>query len=768
MPWGFALFAGAVFVACCCLHIGQSGKYSDDYAITMRDFSTGGVDWSLHPWARYNYFWRPLHLALLWTVGTVFWEHDWVAHVLSALAHGGCAMGLWAWLRRMGISMRVSAVSGLLFLSNTLQAEAINWFSTICVSLGGITLIGVLELGRRGSAAGRSLSAGRVMAMALLSFSAACWYESSAAGLLALPLVMIAARPRGESVGVAMRRAIAPTAACGAACVVYAALLVGTAPSWQRGSAGRMVGPGDVGGRATWLAWQWWEWLVGQRGRDLWAGAWIEGAAWLKSPAGVVMAGVLMAAGFTAIVAWIRKDRGRVASDRHGGRLGWISLAGGALFVGAWVPFVLVKDHSVELRAWYTPLLGLAIVAACGLEGVLRVLAKCKGVVGRGIESVAGAALVCAVLLGVLAQMGWQRVFVRVWQEDEKRAAAIVAAAPNPAKDTVIMPLATKARGASTGRRFFDLAVEGGLGQSWSSWAFVQRAYKRRDITATNLSAWAPEQRPLSGFSQRGVWSTVHLRGEFEHSERGCFVPWERAIPIELGPDAEVVRLRAIRVLRPVEDDLEIGSVQGGQQAEWYGHHPGMVQFRDPDADWGRRLLRWSERTASGKESRVEVSKPRSAWPLIEVRVEGEGSRTLWTDLPPSTRNRVAVIRWLKAKPASKSGRSENFIARAGLSESAHAQEDVRWSAESNERFGRMIVHVPPQERKVRLWFEARRLTGEGAPAEDMVIDPGWLIEVADGNWPPVRGVPASTGEKGEYTPPTPQTQRSDLEDKTE
>lgn len=777
--WDWALFGVAVAAACCCLHIGLSGKYSDDYAITMRDLATGEIDWSLHPWAtRYPYFWRPLHLALLWGVGTVFWNHDWVAHTLSALAHCGCALVLAIWLRRLGLSVRVSVMGGLVFMTNTLHAEAINWFSTICVSLGALTMLWVLEMGRGVAASGAKASWGRVGAMAGVSFAAACWYESSAAGLLALPLVMVAARPGGERPAAGVRRAAVPTAACGLACVLYAALLVGTAPAWQRGSSARMAGAAEFMGRSRWIVEQWGEWLAGKRGRDLWVGAWIEGAGWLASPAGVVVGAVLVAAGVGAMWAWAREGRPDEAGGAHARpkvRLGWLALAGASIFVGAWVPIVAVRDNSVELRTWYAPLVGLVVIAACGLEGVMRVLERRPRGAWRGAEGAVGLGVICVVLAGALAHMGWQHVFVRVWQRDELRAAAIVAAAPNPAKDTVIMPLATRGREASTGRRYFDLAVEGGLAQSWSSWAMMQRAYKRRDITATHLSARTPEDRPLSGFSERGVWSKVNLAGDFERSERGCFVAWERAVPVELGTEGHVEFVSSLRVLRPRSEDLKVEV--NVDRYRTFVLREGRItrsRFRDPDSDWGRRLTSWMERASDGAAKPIKIEKPRSAWPVFRIVAEREqGQRAVWIDLPPSTKWRIATLRCvdLEPSPITKGCGETEYRVRTALSGTsnipvASSWQDVFRGAAHEQRYE---VTIPPSAEATRLWCElymARK--GEFYCDGSVTLDPGWLIDVPDASSPPPRGVPTSPGENGEYTPPTPRPASDAPEDETE
>lgn len=771
MPWDWVLFAGAVFVACCCLHIGLSGKYSDDYSITMRNFATGEIDWSLNPWAeRYPYFWRPLHLALLWGVGTAFWNHDWVAHVLSALAHGGCALMLGVWLKSMGLSTRVSVIAGLMFMSHTLHAEAINWFSTICVSLGALTMLWVLELGRSASARGNSAGFGRTLAMATLSFGAACWYESSAAALLALPLAMIAARPREERLGAAVRRAIVPTAACGLVCVLYAALLVGTAPSWQRGSAARMAGGHEFVSRCAWIVGQWGEWLFGPRGRDLWVGAWIEGKAWMMRPLGVVIAAVLVAAAVGAMWAWWREGVREKESGAQAGRLchasgglGWLVIAGAAMFFGAWLPVLAVKDNSIELRTWYTPLVGVVVVIACVIEAVTRALAT-RGVFGRAVHGAMGVVAIAVVLAGTLAQIGWQSVFVRVWEHDEKRAAQIVAAVPNPPKDAVIMPLFTRAREAATGRKFFDFAVEGGLSQSWSCWAMMQRAYKRRDITATHLSARTPEERPLREFSERGVWSVVNLAGDFERSKRpegGSFVPWDRAVPVSLQAEGNVEFVERLEVLRPRSEDLKVElGLDKYQEFVRRQDKAARMRLRDPDANWGKRLSKWMERGADGTARPITIDRHRPLWPELQLVAHlDKRNQAVWIDVPPSKRNRVVALRCAKLEPDEheKGCLGTEYRVRIALSDAQGQPQGADWRDAFFRSWSeqRLEVTIPANAKATRLWCELYQVAkGEYECEGSVTLDPGWLIDLPEP--PDLPGKATAPGGAGpEYTPPT-------------
>jgi hypothetical protein len=727
-----ALLAALVWVLCCCLHIGQSGKYSDDFGITMRDLATGNVDWSLHPWARFNYFWRPLHLALLWASGTLLWNHDWAMHLMSALAHGGCAVGLWAWLRRMGIGVPAATGAALLFMTHTLHSEAINWFSTICVSLGAGFMLMTFELARRLGASG-SQPSGRWMlgAIPVLSFATACWYESPAAGLAALPLVMLAARPAGESVRAGLRRAIMPTALAGGACVLYAALLVSTAPAWQRGSADRMASPDALPQRWRWLAGEGWNWLFGQRGQDLWIGAWIEGAKAVQSPLVGALAVVVVLAGVMTLIAWRRNsvDRGRThtAADNrepdtpHRELLG---LIGAAVFVLAWLPIAVVKDNSVELRTWYTPLVGLAIVLASVLDWAMARS-------GSRARVALSAAALLVVLAGCLAHIGWQRVFVRHWDLEQRRMQQLRQAISAPPTGAVFVPLRTFAKSANTGRRFFDLAIEPGLAQSWSSWGFVHFAYQRRDLAATNLSAWSPGAAPLTNFSERGAWSPVHLAGPYEHSALGCLVPWELMIPIGLLPDGQVQFFEQLTIERPLDEDLIVRpALTSSLKSAVDPARVRPIVLLDPDAHWGTMLTGWRLESSSGADaatlkSGFHAGIDRSHYEL-PVPVGGGKRVSMVVDVPASSTARTALIRWSVRAVPGVQGSSIGLA----LTSSAMPDAPVSDQASTTPPAWRALrIVIPPSTTPTTLRLSPTEQAGS-LPAT-ILVHPGWLLSGA-------------------------------------
>lgn len=699
-----------VWFVCTCLHIGQSGKYSDDYTITMRVLATDQIDWSLHPWARYPYFWRPLHLALLWGVGTFAWHHDWIAHALSALAHGTCSLLLALWLVRMGLRLPAAAIAALLFMSHTLHAEAINWFSTICVSLGGAFMLVVFELARRASTTS-PLSVGRVLAVACMTFLTACWYESPAAACAAIPLVMLAAGTHHGRLQERLRRTIPYTCAAGIACVVYAVLLIATAPAWQRGGQSRMTSAGGLAQRVGDLARELPGWLVGSRGRELWLGAWREGVESLLSPLGVVIAAFLLAAG-----AWAC-TRSKVVQVPTHSRLFLVTI-GMAVFLLAWLPIALVKDNSIELRIWYTPLIGLAIAIAPAIDALLshRRWARVPFVI------------VCllAIFAGTLSHAGWQRVFLRVWRNDLARAASLRSTIPNPPAAAAFVVLRSHALSASTGSTAFDHAVQPALSNNWSSWGFVQHAYRRRDLTATALAAGvgrAHTPLPLTGFDQHGVWSTTNYPGPYQRSERGCFLPWNLVVPIGLTSNTPEERTGVrvysrVIVERPDGQDLDIFP---SLTAHLPTDHQQTLTLLDPDANWGRRAPHWtrSEGGATGERTPLLTTEVHGIErPHIRISPGNTATDTLHLTLPPADYPRTMLIRWtLEPNARADSGADSKAVtstpaqlapvtlvayARPQSTHPTHPDASAPAIATSNSqadgsaRWQPLLLHIPP------------------------------------------------------------------------
>jgi hypothetical protein len=550
----------------------ELGKYSDDYAVVMRDLATGELDLSTHdaqPWVRWPYFWRPLHLAFIYLLGTLLWYHDWLLHVISALAHAACAGLLFQLLRRLRIDLWPAGLAAIAFMTFPLGAEAVLWFSACAGVLGSIVLLVVLNVVARWSISDQPLTPRRLSVVLMGSFACACLYEMSAAALVAAPLVVLAARlrpPQSQTRRPDIRRALLVAAALGLGCGLYAALLLSTAPDWQRGSPQSLASPRSLTLRALSLVREAPDWLLGVRARDLWLGALIDArhaVATLRIRHVLLLIGIALgsAAGLALIEhrdqrsAGIQPDPpvGPEHPERASPALALIAVIGSTITLVSWLPVLLVPANSLELRLWYTPLVGLAAVFAAllSIEPLRR----------AGLPQVLSRAIALTLILaGSLAMFGLQHRFRSVHERDQLQLRSLQAVLPSPPVGSIVLPLRSLDTGAATGRDFYDHAVAGGFSQPWSSWAMIRAGYRRRDLFATHIrppvGRGLPAAPPLHGFSAEGVWSTINLTIDLPRGPLGTFVPWDRAIPIGIMPDGSLQFFDQINIERPDGDDL--------------------------------------------------------------------------------------------------------------------------------------------------------------------------------------------------------------------
>lgn len=665
LPFAFLLLFISTFI-----FLGDTGKYSDDYTVTMRNLATGDIEWGLNPWTRWPYFWRPLHLALIYAVGTAFWSHEWVGHLLSALAHASAVLMLFVFLRRLQISLRAALGAALIYLTFVHHAEAVHWFSAICTPLGTLLLLTTLMVALHDATETPShpalcFSPRRLALLAALAFATACFYEPSAAALGALPFVYLIAHPTSATRSHALKRSLVPTIVVGSVCALYAVLLISTAPPWQRGSPASFASGAPLPERCTALARAIIGMLWGQRARQVWSGSITEGLALLRQwPYALWLVGLALSV-LPFTLAWMRGSLAARTTPRAAlgppaddfcadskPRHSTILLLGLAIFTLAWLPILVVKNNSMELRLWHTPLTGLAIIVAVGFDTVLaRSWSRPSAAFARFAVLLL---ILSTAALGAIGMAGFQRSFRRLWQSDNRLAAQLRAAIPTPPTAAVIMPLRSFDRASETGFPGFDLAIEGGFAAPWSSWGIAQRTYARRDLTATHFSARI-QDLPLSGFSEQGVWSTVHLVGPYEHGPRGCFVPWTLAIPISLAGNGQLHFFNRIIIERPgTARDLIVlpPLTRALDPAIVPDSRLRTFTLPDPELPALTEISTWSVTTdVVAQASRVCTRR----WllginrPSIDIDVNADAPAALTCAIPPLAAPQRLVIRWATA-----------------------------------------------------------------------------------------------------------------------
>lgn len=528
-----ALLAVALWFASTLYFLGNTGKHSDDYWVAMRSMVTGGLDWAHHPWVRWPYFWRPLHLGHVSAMNTLSWDRPWVGHLELALVHGGVAWMLCRLLTRLGVRRGIAWVVAVLFMVCPLNGEAALWTSASCNAIASLFVLRTMELVRRqGAGSGTWV---RDVWIGLLAFITACWYEPAAASLAAVPLVYLAGRPREGRVrwwGV-----LRSTVAAGLGCSLYEGLLVWSAPTYVRGGAASFVAPEKGFGRVALVGRDVLDATVGERAMSVIAGSVEQGwSVVMNSAAGILMVVVLLALAVLACAAMLaraKKDELPFDAARTAGaRMGMLFLAGTAVFACAWIPIIAIDGQRVELRSLYVPLLGVGMMGAAIAE---RVAMLCAVRTAR-TRLVAGAATLAIVLgaatVGAIGMIGFQAQFRGNAAIDRHTVEELARLLPNPPAGTIFLPLRIDARGARTGHARYDHAIHGAFETPYCCGAIVQWVFRRTDISGAPTPWW---MRTLTaqGFSGLGGAPPT---------------PWEACVPFVVSADGEVRLVRRMTI----------------------------------------------------------------------------------------------------------------------------------------------------------------------------------------------------------------------------
>jgi hypothetical protein len=508
------------------------GKYSDDWAVSLRVPETDAYAWPNAPWERWNYFWRPLHLVTVYGLATMFWHHDWVNHLISALAHLGVAALLWRLLRTLGVSPAGTSAAVSVFITFPIAYEAVLWPAAIgsVVSVGWFLLIALMcvRLSRIERLLTRAESLRWFGALAAMTFLCASWHEQGAACVAALPALMLAARSVVQTARVAIRRITLVLAACAVGCMAYIALLMATAPRGKRGSAESIVDIGDAGARAGNVLRQVMDWLAGEKLEIALRDMGITGVYSLISSAWgwAALTALTIVFCFWAIkcVPWLRKNDRREAETRAA--VGWWLRAFSVIVcIASLLPIALVRQNFVFGRYFYPTGIGLA-AALASFDVLLRSRGASSSV--RGMDRLLHFFCGMAGFFFAVSGVGWQVTYREAFRKDLHLGEQLRAALPKPESGTVFVPIDLHLPPRADPDGFPRTSVPGALWQPWSSWGFIQRTYGRSDLTATH---WRPGARAPITLDERGV---TYPRGLADSKgrivEAPSHIPRERAI----------------------------------------------------------------------------------------------------------------------------------------------------------------------------------------------------------------------------------------------
>lgn len=511
------------------------GKYSDDWAVSLRIPETDAYVWPNSPWERWNYFWRPLHLIAVYGLGTAFWHHDWVNHFVSALAHLGVGVLVWRLMRSLGGGAVSASVSASVFITFPIAYEAVLWPAALgsVVSVGWFLLIALMcvRLARIERVLTRVETARWIVALAAMTFLCACWHEQGAACVAALPAVMMAVCATGPATRTTLRRIAIATGACGAGCVAYIGLLMATAPRGKRGSAESLVDVGEAGARAGSFLGQASDWLIGHKFVDVAVRPGLGALAELHgTPRGLLALVAMLATGAVWLALTIRgrSDLGSGTTNR-GTRWGWVALFALGVMVFGLAPILMVRGNFVFSRYFYPFGMGLGVLVGA-------VWAMAMSGAGVWLRGLGAATVACVCVVSAAAWVNAQAAFVQRGRMDDRIAADLRRAVPHPDAGTVFVPLFPQDRAAFASVGFSHGRVLAALAHPWSCWAFVQRTYARSDVSATHWrpGAGMPVVLDADGVSYRRGLAGWKGRVFAEH------VPRERAVVFTLSPDGQV------------------------------------------------------------------------------------------------------------------------------------------------------------------------------------------------------------------------------------
>lgn len=541
------------------------GRISDDCSLNLRDAATGQIPAGVNPLMPYPYFFRPLHLALTFGVGTYLPNADRLMHALSALSHLGACMALVVFARRAcrgGVHSPwlAPALCTLVFMTWPTQSEVILWYSTISTSLSVWVYIGLGWLiCEYVSGGARRSRLGSPVGILMAGFVIACLYEQPLAGSVALPILAIGARrgedvsglvPASRSLAGRLRRVLVAMAMCLLAGGIYAALLLMTSPVGTRGGQGSFVPAHALFGRAQELWGSIGYVLWGKYAHDTLLGAMTTGLHTLAGSRGTMLAALVLAASVTALF-WAMKresvhDQREAALDTRSQLTldpRWTMLAAIVAMIAGWVPVYVVNGQLVQDRNVYFPLAMLVLAFSPLLDAVLR---RVPRVSARPAVVILTVACFGIATFGVISQVGWQRVFRDRSRRDQHILAAIVELMPSPPPGAVFVPMRGDNPIARTGYRRFDAQPMSVVDTHWSFTDELRRAYERSDIACAGWARWTPPT--LCTLSLRGASISESAARSWTRADASRQRDWSTIVPLTITPEGEVHLVRLIEV----------------------------------------------------------------------------------------------------------------------------------------------------------------------------------------------------------------------------
>lgn len=490
--------------------------------------------------------------------------------------------------------------AALLFGTCPLLGEAIGWFSASCNAIGSLLLLIILDLGCRfgsGLLVPDRSDWSRLLAIALLSFATACFYEPAAASLAAMPLVVWIATPRAADLRVRARRIIMATIAAGLPCALYVALLVATAPSGVRGAVDTVGDLDPVHHSLRKFARSFVDTTAGPRGRDIVLGGVEQGIAAVREHP--FLLGVVIATACAGMISLIASARTPPPATPIGKKpaaeaRGLLLPLGILLMLASWVPFIAQHNTGLPPRSLYVPLLGAAFfVAAVGNEVNRRLVALSER--GRGAARAMAAGGVGALaIVGQIGLLGMQTQFRSNARFDAFVAEQLGAMSPDVEPETAFMVLAAEHSEAATSRPGYNSILHTALREGAAATPFLRLSMRRSDVRALTGIHGGRMLVCVNHLSSEGVRDTG-IGGEDR------FIPWANIVPVWIDAQAKVHFVDTLTIQPLDGSPLEIRPVRAKRLAR------NAIERAAEGTDNARRRIRLIETTNGNSRIVVDV-----------------------------------------------------------------------------------------------------------------------------------------------------------------
>jgi hypothetical protein len=515
LAFALALCLGAHF-----LYLGDIGKWREDFTWTLRDPVTGLNDWA--GLFRFPFFWRPCSLVYVRGLNTLFWNFDPPRQALAVLAHLFTAWMLLRAMRAWGASPRIAGTGALLFLVLPQTYEVALWPSATPTAIAtGIFLLLVAWAPRLAKARPLAI-AGFVALGAVIP----CWNEQPAAGLAALPLLLLA--DRGEPRR--LTRAVLITGAVGLACVAYLALYLVTSPHGGRGAIGSYTPPDELANKVLIILRDAADKLVGTSAYGMLRGGLRLGAPVLETTRGVLWLLFATLAG----LAWA--FRSRYPTAHIGPRPPWQAILFGVLAAAAMlVPMVVITLVRVEPRMLYAPAACLIFAGTCAVTALLR--RPALALAGpRWINVAFAAPFSLALIVFGTALTGYQTMLRTRSRMDWAEIKLIAQLIPNPPPETLFLMVKDATSAAGTHFHAFDRAEFGAWSRDAYGCALLRLTYSRTDLYSKRFLPG-----PQIAIGEDGITTSVWLRVGYSRGiSETRFFPWDHVFLLAIEPDGRI------------------------------------------------------------------------------------------------------------------------------------------------------------------------------------------------------------------------------------